>query len=212
MAANHQFSCTLDEFSDGPALLDRVASQDYDAIFLDIFMEGLNGIDVARSLPSRFHGFLVFTTTSPDFALDAIGLDAVHYLLKPVTMDHLEEVYARWSERSRKKQTSVLEITVDRQHLILDQEAIHYIDANNKSSIIHANDGVYKTYETMAALRDRLNEGIFIFPQRSFIVNMDYIDRFQKTRLILKDGTKLNVGRAIRDAIADKYIHAVKCF
>lgn len=104
-----------------------------------------------------------------------------------------------------KKQTSVLEITVDRQHLILDQEAIHYIEANNKSSIIHANDGVYKTYETMAALRDRLNEGIFIFPQRSFIVNMDYIDRFQKTRLILKDGTKLNVGRAIRDAIADKY-------
>lgn len=197
--------CTIDCFSDGASLLAALESHSYTALFLDIFMDEMDGVTLARSLPESYQTFIIFTTTSPDFALDAIGLNAVHYLLKPVTRDGLLEVYRRCTARLSAQPEAVLEITVDRQLTPLLQREIQYIEANNKTSLIHTRDQCYKTYEPIHKLMERLDGALFLAPQRSFIVNMDFIDRFQKTRLILKNGQEITVGRQLRNDVAKRY-------
>lgn len=197
--------CTIDCFTDGASLLAAVESHSYTALFLDIFMDDMDGVTLARSLPEGYQAFIIFTTTSPDFALEAIGLNAVHYLLKPVTREGLLEVYRRCTARLSSQPEAMLEITVDRQLTALLQREIQFIEANNKTSLIHTREACYKTYEPIHKLTERLDPALFLVPQRSFIVNMDYIDRFQKTRLILKNGQEITVGRQLRNEVARRY-------
>lgn len=204
LAEKRGASFAIDAFSDGASLLDATAQTDYDLIFFDIYMDGISGIETAQLLPPSFKGSIIFTTTSPDFALDAFALDAVHYLLKPITMPNLEEAYSRVLLR-RTPITAQLTITVDRRQLVIPQDDIDLVEANNKSSLIHAGTQCYKTYEPINALRQRLDEDRFILPHRSYIVNLDFIDSYQKTRLVLKNGLALTIGRQLREDVAARY-------
>lgn len=204
LAEKRGASFAIDAFSDGASLLDAAAQTDYDLIFFDIYMDGISGIETAQLLPPSFKGSIIFTTTSPDFALDAFALDAVHYLLKPITMPNLEEAYSRVLLR-RTPITAQLTITVDRRQLVIPQDDIDLVEANNKSSLIHAGTQCYKTYEPINALRQRLDEDRFILPHRSYIVNLDFIDSYQKTRLVLKNGLALTIGRQLREDVAARY-------
>lgn len=204
LAEKRGASFAIDAFSDGASLLDATAQTDYDLIFFDIYMDGISGIETAQLLPPSFKGSIIFTTTSPDFALDAFALDAVHYLLKPITMPNLEEAYSRVLLR-RTPITAQLTITVDRRQLVIPQDDIDLVEANNKSSLIHAGAQCYKTYESINALRQRLDEDRFILPHRSYIVNLDFIDSYQKTRLVLKNGLALTIGRQLREDVAARY-------
>ncbi|MEG2650428.1 MAG: LytTR family DNA-binding domain-containing protein [Eubacterium sp.] len=165
----------------------------------------LNGIDVAQAIAKRSDAFIIFTTTSSEFALEAIDLGAVHYLIKPITEEALREVYRRCAARSTKRRDPLLEITVDRRKLTLFQSDIQYIAANNKTSIIYTSMGSYRTYEAIHHLANRLDTERFIVPQRSYIVNLDYISRFQKTRITLKNGQEITVGRQSRNEVANRY-------
>lgn len=195
----------LTTYLDGKALLAHLDHTDFTAIFLDIFMADLNGIEVAQAIAKRSDAFIIFTTTSSEFALEAIDLGAVHYLIKPVTEEALREVYRRCSARSTKRRDPLLEITVDRRKLTLSQSDIQYIAANNKTSIIYTTKGSYRTYEAIHHLANRLDTARFIVPQRSYIVNLDYISRFQKTRITLKNGQEITVGRQSRNEVANRY-------
>lgn len=93
----------LTTYPDGKALLAHLDHTDFTAIFLDIFMADLNGIDVAQAIAKRSDAFIIFTTTSSEFALEAIDLGAVHYLIKPITEEALREVYRRCAARSTKR-------------------------------------------------------------------------------------------------------------
>ena len=80
-------------FADGTSFLDAAGRKPFDLVFLDIYMEGMDGVTVARAL----RGFdpdcvLVFTTTSTDHALDGYRVRALQYLVKPYQMAEVEEV------------------------------------------------------------------------------------------------------------------------
>lgn len=206
LAKKEHFDCTIDAFSDAETFLESAAVVDYDMVYLDIYMDGKNGIEAAKALPPRFRGFIIFTTTSPDFALEAIDLNAVHYLIKPVTLAKLEEVYVRCVDRNHtSRQEPVLEVLSERKKMAIPQETIDYIESHNKFAIIHCGVKTFKTYDNLSLMRDQLLPALFISPHRSFIINMGYIDGFQKSRITLKDGRTIAVSRNVRDTVADAY-------
>ena len=86
----------VDTASSGAAALRLLEGGHIDALFLDIAMPDLTGLDVARVL-ARFRAppAVVFVTAHEDFAVDAFELDAVDYVLKPVAGDRLAEAVRR---------------------------------------------------------------------------------------------------------------------
>lgn len=77
-------------FENGETFLEQFQKDRYDIIFLDIFMEGMNGMDTARRIRECDDACrLVFTTTSAEYAVDSYEVDSSYYLVKPYSYEKL---------------------------------------------------------------------------------------------------------------------------
>ena len=94
------------EFDSGEAFLAARQKQRFTAAFLDIYMPGRSGMDVARELRKKDADcILVFTTTSTDHALEGFQVRALHYLVKPFSMKELDARLRALVRRARGRQT-----------------------------------------------------------------------------------------------------------
>ena len=76
----------IKEFSDGESMLAMIEQEKPDLVFLDILMERMNGIQVAEQIRQVSQNLkIVFTTSSPEYAIDAFRVHADGYLCKPFT-------------------------------------------------------------------------------------------------------------------------------
>ena len=85
---NVEFHCY--EYENGEAFLKASKEHDFTVLFLDIYMNGANGIEIAREFRNTNKDcLLIFTTTSLDHALEGFKVRAMHYLVKPYTEEEL---------------------------------------------------------------------------------------------------------------------------
>ena len=82
----HRLQCrTMDLFSSGEAFLDTFTAGKYHLIFLDIYMDGITGMETAKRIRQTDHDCrIIFITTSPEFAVESYNVNASFYLLKPI--------------------------------------------------------------------------------------------------------------------------------
>jgi DNA-binding LytR/AlgR family response regulator len=113
-------------------------------------MEGMNGIEAARSLREKQGDtVLVFVTGIRDYVFDAFDLYAFQYLLKPIDEDKFAEVLARAvREAAKKKERRVL--FIKSRNLTLDQSEILYIESRAKKVEIHTADIIFTPYSAEA--------------------------------------------------------------
>ncbi len=87
----------LVEFDSGKALVQAFAPGEFNLIFLDIYMDGITGVETARKLKAADSGcVIIFTTTSREHGADAFDIEAFHYLVKPIDKDKLFAVLVKW--------------------------------------------------------------------------------------------------------------------
>lgn len=92
----------MERFLNADSLLNRIREKNYkpDFIFMDIYMSEKSGIDAARELRAMGNsGKLIFLTTSREHALDAFGVEASQYLVKPITKEMLFSALDRFFEK-----------------------------------------------------------------------------------------------------------------
>ena len=89
---NIEFHCC--EYENGEAFLEASKNQNFTVLFLDIYMDGINGIEIARNF-RKFNKdcMLIFTTTSRDHALEGFQVRAMHYLVKPYSEKDLISLF-----------------------------------------------------------------------------------------------------------------------
>lgn len=158
---------------------------DYDVIFLDVSMPGRSGIDLGIELKaSRPHVKIVYISAYDEYALDAFSVQAVDYLLKPVSPQRIQETLRRLRETPRMPHPpetvpadTVLEwVPCDQNgHTIpVPVQDIIYIIAEQDSIFVATRDGRLATRFTLGELENRLPEG-FVRTHRSFIAQMRYV-------------------------------------
>lgn len=200
--ARRSMTAQLDCFCCGE---DFIASQDeYDLIFMDIYLPDMIGTDVIRRLPSAAERQLVFTTASRDHAVEAFGLNAAHYLLKPLTQAAVDQAFERCLAQLGRP-SKILEVKNGQGTVPVPVENIIYIEVFNKVSVIHTKKSEIRTYASLDALFERLDESCFLRAQRSFIVNMNYIDSFLSDRLVLQGDTVIMLSRHSRAELKHQY-------
>jgi DNA-binding LytR/AlgR family response regulator len=152
-----------------------------DAVFLDIRMPGLNGLELARVL-SRFRmpPPVVFVTAYDEHAVDAFELNAVDYVLKPVRDDRLSEAVRRIVEA--RGVTPVLDqddnIAVELGGVtrFISRADVRYVEAQGDYARLHTGSGSHLIRVPLTSLEDEWREAGFVRIHRSLLVALPHIE------------------------------------
>jgi two-component system response regulator LytT len=202
----------------GKELLEAVERYKPDAVFLDIRMPEIDGIEVARMLVSKPEcPYIVFTTAYEEYAIEAFHLDAVDYLLKPYSRDRLNETLARMRTRikaiesqdtlsipkinsikDKNRFDKIHKLLLDDKNktVVVEPETILYAVKEDKSIVIHtANGEQYVSRFTLLELEQKLAPFSFFRSHRSYLVNVNWIGEIEQWfngayNIILKDTLK----------------------
>lgn len=197
------------EFENGEDFLKSYVPGKYQIIFLDIYMDKLTGMDVAKRIVSLDKDcYIIFSTSSDAHLLEGYDVHAVGYILKPVEK-HISSLYTSLDYILSNIQLDQKGLTVLTSYgeLFLYYKNILYIECNDKSVHIHLTDqklkviGKYRDYQNMF-----LSDKRFLECYRNIIVNMDYIDTPVECDFILKSGEKLPISRRKKASVMQEYM------
>lgn len=192
---------------------EALKNQDVDLIFLDIQMPQLTGIDFVKALTRP--PMIVFTTAYPNYAIQGFDLNAMDYLLKPISLERFMKAVNKAMDQAelqkRENNTaSSLEgmefffVKADKKLVKVNFDDIIYIEGLKDYVIIRLNQGRVITLQTMKSLEEKLPFGRFKRIHRSYIVAMDKITAIEgnMVEVIEKDKPKLlPIGKNYRDEL-----------
>ncbi len=169
-----------------------------DLIFLDIEMPKFNGIDVARKIMEESHiPFIVFVTAYEEYALEAFEVNAIDYILKPISVERLSKGmdkiiknmnmekadYLNKLDRliqglrvEERKCSTKISVSDNGRLIPLDSSEIIYATVEDKNTIIISKKGKFETNYTLGELGEKLNSSNFFRSHKSYLINLDLIE------------------------------------
>ena len=153
-----------------------------DLLFLDINMPGMSGISLAKSIPKKTK--TIFTTAYREYAIDGFDLQAVDYLLKPISLGRMQQAIKKYkSENSRSQQNSIspkeyIIIRSERKMVKINLPEIIYIESLSDYIKIYTETKTIITRETITNIDAKLTSTNFIRIHRSFIVSINHINSY----------------------------------
>lgn len=177
-----------------------------DVLLLDVEMGAMDGVTLAKKIRQGNKEIqIIFITGYMDYILDGYEVEALHYLLKPITADNLHPVLDRAMKRLSDN-TKILLIKHHDETVRIPLYEIRYLEVMGNYVTVYAND-VYKTKATLSHFEQELDDN-FLRIGRSYIVNLKCVRKVSKGELVLMDGTALLLPRgadkAVNKAIIDR--------
>ena len=171
----------------------------YDILLLDIQMGGQDGVSLARQIRAGNKEVqLIFITGYMDYIAQGYDVEALNYLLKPVSAEKLAPVLDRAVERLAQRERALF-VQQGGENIRIPLYEIRYLEVMHNYVTIHAGEE-YKVKKTLAALEEEL-DGNFFRVGRSFIVNLRYVRKSTKTQAHLADGAVVPLSRGIYSAL-----------
>ena len=168
-----------------------------DILLLDIRMEGKNGMETAKELRGKNKKMIViFITALEEYVFQAFDVGAFHYLVKPFEDKKFEEIIRKAVEELKNMEESEnikkesLIITSKGKHISVNPADIIYAEVFNRKVILHTINTDVEYYGKMKELEERAGED-FYRPHRSYLVNFNYIIRYDAETIYLKKGQAL---------------------
>lgn len=188
------FPVTITCFSDGKSLLR--CSREFQIIFLDIQMKDMSGMDTARVLRKRnYDGHLIFVTVLNECVYDAFEVQAFDYLVKPLEDSRFNRSMERLLSSLQTPSSTRLLIQRGNECRIISFHQIIYCEVINRKIYIHMyNNEIIDYYDKIEQLETKLDQRFFRC-HRSYLVNLKYIQRYDKNILFLTTGEQIPVSR-----------------
>lgn len=208
-AKEREIELTLYRFMNGDDLIDAQKSECMDLIILDVIMPLLSGIDTARELRNTNQTVpIVFLTSSREFAVDSYEVKALNYLIKPVDEAKLFLVLDDFLKAFRQPETFFTAKTADGFQRI-DIADVDYLEAQNKQVLVHlSNDRTIAIRELFSKCAEVFSpENGFCCCHRSYIVNLNNVERFSKTEIITVHNAVIPISRNSYAAFKGTYFN-----
>lgn len=173
-----------------------------DAVFLDISMPGLSGLELAKVL-SRFKRPppVVFVTAHERHAVDAFELNAVDYVLKPVREDRLAEAVRRVVEgvgQAAPRADDQIAVELGGVTRFISRSDVRYVEADGDYARLHTGQSTHLLRTPLATLEREWQDAGFVRIHRSLLVALPHVSevRMESGRCsVVVDGTLLSVSR-----------------
>jgi DNA-binding LytR/AlgR family response regulator len=188
-----------------------------DAVFLDIAMPGLSGIDVAKVL-SRFKEppAVVFVTAHDEYAVSAFELNVVDYLLKPVSESRVREAVRRIVDGSHTQmpdEDETIPVELGGVTRFVQRSDVRYVESHGDYVRLHTTDGSHLVRIPMAALEERWRDAGFVRIHRQCLVSLAHVTQVRVDGShcsVLVDGTDLVVSRRHTRALRDLLVRRAR--
>ena len=206
-------------FNSGPTALQAMEEEEPDVIFLDIEMPGMDGISMAKKMDSE-NTEIIFTTAYNQYAIEAVRLQALDYLLKPIGEKDLNFALLRLREKLVEKEkikaTQSLEnlfvkmqalnmhynkiaiATIEGILFIPVKEIIRVESLNNYSKLYLISGKNIVASKTLKLIEEMLAPYRFFRPHKSHLINLEYITKYIRGEggmIIMADGSEVDVSR-----------------
>ncbi len=183
-----------------------------DAMWIDINMPDINGIELVRSLPKA--PLTVFTTAYSEYAIEGYKVDAVDYLLKPFTL--AEFIASAEKVRSRlilldgagrtAQDSDFVFFKSDYKIIKLRISDIVYVESMSEYLKIHLvnEDTPRVVLMSFAKLQEKLPQSLFIRIHRSYVINLSKVAEVSSGMVLMEDGKSLPVSESYRSALLSR--------
>ena len=187
------------EFESGESFLAAEKERRFTAAFLDIYMDGVSGMEAAKELrKTDADCFLIFTTTSTGHALEGFQVRALHYLVKPFSEEELSGLLDEMLERLPRPEP-VLTVKVSGSDLRLRYRDI--VSAEHFAHIINIRSTAGKTLATRQSFKvftePLRKDARFFVCGRGVIVNLEHTADFQDAAFCMTDGSRVYVSQEL---------------
>jgi DNA-binding LytR/AlgR family response regulator len=170
----------------GIEALSFLAESKVDLLFLDINMPELSGMEVAKTLVGSDSPAIVFTTAYPDFAVEGFDVDAIDYLVKPISFERFFRAVQRVQnafEKSVSAEKNTIFIRANRKQHQVELSDILYLEAYGDYVKVHCNEKMLVTKERLSNFDSLLPTSMFIRTHRSYIVQFAAIEYIEGNHL-----------------------------
>ena len=186
----------VDLAADGREALAALGERRYDALFLDVRMPGLDGVELARVLRSfNDPPAIVFVTAYENAAVEAFELRALDYLLKPVSRARIAEALARVAAARTPDEDEVVPVDTARGGgtRLLRRSSIRHLQAHGDYVRVVSDDGRFLLRGPIGELERRWPDWLRV--HRAFLVNPSRVVELRPAALVLDDGSEVPVAR-----------------
>lgn len=205
---SHGESFSLTAFSSAEELLQFVDRHGgFDLYLLDIIMPGANGIQLGSVLRGKGDdGLIAYLTTSPDFAMDAYGVEAFQYLLKPIEMASLFRCLDKAADHLDRQRTKMVSIKMSHAIRMVPVQDILYAERVKRLVCYYICDGSMINSATFNgsfqnAVAPLLEHGEFFLVGPSFAVNLCHVTEITKHDLLIAGGHRIAIPRRKYESI-----------
>ena len=187
---------------------------DYDIIFLDIELPDINGLDLAHKIRELDQSvIIIFVTNMSQFAVEGYKVDAMDFIIKPISVPNLRVKLERAYSKIIYNQKDKLIINDKVSTTVVPTSEIKYIEVINHKLIFHTIKGDFTSIGSLTKLEEKLMNLAFSRCNNCYLVNLKYVTRVEGFTLFIDDDTiqiSRSKKRTFMKALAD-YLGGTLC-
>ena len=184
-------------FTDGDSIVHKYRSQ-FDIILMDVemrFMDGMAAAEEIRRTDSEV--VIIFITKTPQYAIRGYAVQALDYLLKPLSYFVFTQCLGKALGRMKNRRSKAVSVNIKGGAARFDAGDIYYVESRGHNMIYHTKLGEYKVTSTMRDAEEMLGEMGFFRASKWYLINLAHVDAIDEGYAILGD-EKLAVSRSKR--------------
>lgn len=216
LAGRPELDGSLRRFQSAYDLMDCIRERGgFDAYLLDVMMPHMNGIELGQAIrEAGGKAPIVYLTSSPDYAVASYRVRAYDYLLKPVAGEALAALLDKLTAELRERREAPLLVRVRDQVTPIYPGELAYVRVRDHVLEYHMADGSVVESGTMREPLNQtaaplLQDGRFVKINVSYIVNMNFVQKLAGGSFLMRDGTVLNISRALAVPVRETYIEYI---
>ncbi len=201
-AQEHNAVFRIQEFTDGDEIAEDY-NAGYDVIFMDVVMNYMDGVKAAEHIRSMdAEVIIIFISNEPRFAWKGYGVEALDYLIKPVTYQDFTLRMSRAMERLRRRSPKYFTIPVKGGIQKLNIQELYYVEVQDHDLVFHTPSGNFSSKGTLSEIEQRLDMGSFFRCNKCYLINLGQVQSIQGCDVVV-GGDWLQVSRAKKKALMD---------
>lgn len=183
----------------------------FDLIFLDILMDGINGIVTAKTLKSICSNtYIIFVTVSKDYALDSYEVDAYSYILKPFNEDKISSKFLSVVEKVLHNRKNILHVKNNQDMYSINLDSTIFFESNLRKITAYSISNEVSFYEKLSNLEVDLRCSNFIRCHRSYLVNLSYIKNIISSEVVTTTGHRIPISKKYLKSIREDFMEYIK--
>lgn len=196
----------IDVYTDGDQIVEHYKS-DYDIILMDVemkFLDGMSAAEEIRKIDSEV--VIIFVTNMPQYAVRGYEVEAMDYVLKPISYIAFSHTLNRAIERIKNRKVKTLSITVRGNVSRIPIDQLYYIESQGHTLLFHTAKGIKEAAGTMKEVESELVPHHFFRGNKGYLINLAHVNHVldgcaivEGEELLLSRGRKKEFMEALAD-------------